>query len=267
MDLNHRSAVARNYSSRVKQTDQLVLDASIVYLSSEHGNKSRAARVGRHLSNYLIVEVQVASSALSWLAGHQVRLLEHGRFSIFTGVRACTFSAVSINRRLAGPFRTYAAARPATLKTRKAVSCRVRPSCCSTPAMSRSNCTFGKSHHSRCKRFVLSNRRSEMYGTVASGRCMHSASSCCISIGELELILTTLEAGSVYFLEKVKKLLIGWPMHVYPLFGFTTTRAALLSLWEDGPTKARVRAALFLHSPRSLPQYYTEYFYLRSLNT
>jgi hypothetical protein len=41
--------------------------------------------------------------------------------------------------------------------------------------------------------------------------------------------LTTLEAGAVCFLEKTRRLLIGWFKHVYPLVGFIITIRVLPS--------------------------------------
>lgn len=61
---------------------------------------------------------------------------------------------------------------------------------------------------------------------------MHSASSSCNVLGELELISALLEAAEVYFLVKVKGALIGWPKHVYPLFGFTINTSYILVLLE-----------------------------------
>lgn len=93
-----------------------------------------------------------------------------------------------------------------------------------------------------------------MLGTVASDSRMHSASSCCIMLREHGLISTTLDAVAVYLLVKVKGTLIGWPMHVYPLLGFTINTSYALVLLGHELNKSALLAALFLHSRRSLPQ-------------
>lgn len=71
----------------------------------------------------------------------------------------------------------------------------------------------------------------QTYGTVASDRCMHSASSCCISRGELGLNLITPDAAVVYFPVRVKGPLIGWLEDVYPLLGSLSTRAYSCPSW------------------------------------
>ncbi len=85
---------------------------------------------------------------------------------------------------------------------------------------------------------------SRSYGTVASDRHIHSASSCCISAGEPEFISTMLDTGPVYLLVKVKGPLIGWTNHVYPLFGFTINTSSIVHLrprWEMTQQKRGTR--------------------------
>src|SRR5690242_1293197 len=95
--------------------------------------------------------------------------------------------------------------------------------------MSQMDCRSYNVRLLRCK-CVVSRRCFEMYGTVASGRRMHSASPCCISPGAFELILTTLNAEPVYLLVNMKVLLIGWLQHVYPLLGFAINTSYTLVL-------------------------------------